>query len=236
MEQDAYSQAFEREKKLITEQSKIRKRPAVDLRQEERYAVFNRLVTELFGGTMAPAGPDPLELEYFHRYFELDNCFTRQYESWWKPNYFLVGGLTYPITAESEPAPMGASLGWRIQLDGDSRRNAFLNSPWVRVCLPIRPGREKEAISWLGEHFEGDVGLDTDSGPVADLIRDIGERRVKEKNVGINGEDFVHVDTPAGPPPDDASEQLKVYPIIEEYEVTIPTEGFVYEELKVVDV
>jgi hypothetical protein len=34
-------------------------------------------------------------------------------------------------------------------LDGDKRRNAFLNSPWVKVALPLRPGREREAIEWL---------------------------------------------------------------------------------------
>ncbi len=55
----------------------------------------------------------------------------------------------YLITEESAPAPEGASLGWLIQLDGDSHRNAFLNSPWVKAVLPIRPGRERDAIAWL---------------------------------------------------------------------------------------
>lgn len=55
----------------------------------------------------------------------------------------------YLITEESAPAPEGASLGWLIQLDGDNHRNAFLNSPWVKAVLPIRPGRERDAIAWL---------------------------------------------------------------------------------------
>ncbi|KAM6513258.1 hypothetical protein FALCPG4_015705 [Fusarium falciforme] len=55
----------------------------------------------------------------------------------------------YLITEETGPAPLGASLGWLIQLDGDKRRNAFLNSPWVKSVLPIRPGREREAIAFL---------------------------------------------------------------------------------------
>lgn len=55
----------------------------------------------------------------------------------------------YLITEETAPAPLGASLGWLIQLDGDVNRNAFLNSPWVKVVLPIRPGRERDAIAWL---------------------------------------------------------------------------------------
>ncbi|KAI9846359.1 MAG: hypothetical protein M1837_004212 [Sclerophora amabilis] len=55
----------------------------------------------------------------------------------------------YLITEESAPAPHGASLGWLIQLDGDTHRNAFLNSPWVKAVLPIRPGLESEAIAYL---------------------------------------------------------------------------------------
>lgn len=55
----------------------------------------------------------------------------------------------YLITEETTPAPQGASLGWLIQLDGDTHRNAFLNSPWVKAVLPIRPGRERVALAWL---------------------------------------------------------------------------------------
>jgi hypothetical protein len=55
----------------------------------------------------------------------------------------------YLITEETTPAPQGSSLGWLIQLDGDTHRNAFLNSPWVKAVLPIRPGRERAALAWL---------------------------------------------------------------------------------------
>jgi len=59
----------------------------------------------------------------------------------YRPNYL--------ITEKTSPAPLGASLGWLIQLDGDAHRNAFLNSPWLKAVLPIRPGRERDAIAWL---------------------------------------------------------------------------------------
>jgi hypothetical protein len=66
----------------------------------------------------------------------------------------------YMVTEDSRPAPMGASLGWLLQLDGDPRRNAFLNASWVKAVLPIRPGRELEAIAWLeNAHVEGSDGL-----------------------------------------------------------------------------
>jgi len=56
---------------------------------------------------------------------------------------------------------MGASLGWLLQPDGDNHRNAFLNSPWVKAVLPIRPGMEMAALDWLMQlHVEGTDGLD----------------------------------------------------------------------------
>lgn len=67
----------------------------------------------------------------------------------------------YFITEESEPARMGSSLGWLLQLDGDNLRNAFLNAPWVKAVIPIRPGKEQEAINWLQQvNVEGTDGLD----------------------------------------------------------------------------
>ena len=55
----------------------------------------------------------------------------------------------YYITEESHPATLGSSLGWLLQLDGDNLRNAFLNAPWVKAVMPIRPGKEKAALNWL---------------------------------------------------------------------------------------
>lgn len=69
----------------------------------------------------------------------------------------------YRITEESAPAKLGSSLGWLLQLDGDNLRNAFLNAPWVKAVIPIRPGREKAALNWLRsiEGHEND-GWNTD--------------------------------------------------------------------------
>lgn len=64
----------------------------------------------------------------------------------------------YLITEDSTPAKLGSSLGWLLQLDGDNLRNAFLNSPWVKAVIPIRPGREREALNWL-KHVEGMNGI-----------------------------------------------------------------------------
>lgn len=68
----------------------------------------------------------------------------------------------YYITESSKPARFGSSLGWLLQLDGDNMRNAFLNAPWVKAVIPIRPGKEEAAINWL-KGVEGMNGIgDTD--------------------------------------------------------------------------
>ncbi|MFD9905420.1 hypothetical protein [Streptomyces sp. NPDC059063] len=68
----------------------------------------------------------------------------------------------YYITAGSAPARLGSSLGWLLQLDGDNLRNAFLNAPWVKAIVPIRQGKEFEALDWLtNAGVEGTDGLDS---------------------------------------------------------------------------
>ncbi|MFE9581549.1 hypothetical protein ACFYO1_34590 [Nocardia sp. NPDC006044] len=67
----------------------------------------------------------------------------------------------YYITGDSTPARLGSSLGWVLQLDGDNSRNAFLNAPWVKAVVPVRPGRELDAVNWLQRNaVEGTDGLD----------------------------------------------------------------------------
>lgn len=77
----------------------------------------------------------------------------------------------YFITSDSQPAKLGSSLGWLLQLDGDNLRNAFLNAPWVKAVIPIRPGKERAAINWLQRvNVEGAEGLDADYvAPAAEL-------------------------------------------------------------------
>lgn len=67
----------------------------------------------------------------------------------------------YYITEDSDPAKFGSSLGWLMQLDGDNMRNAFLNAPWVKAVIPIRPGKEEAAINWL-KGVEGMNGITDD--------------------------------------------------------------------------
>ena len=234
--QELLIQQFEQQKATVTERSKIKARPANDLRREERYEVMGRLVGHLFDRGDDPSAPTPLEIEYFSRYLDIEGMFVYTHPAWWRPkNVVRLPGLplpTYDITAESEPAPFGSSLGWVIQLDGDGRRNEFINSPWVRVCLPLRPGREREAIRWLAEQLEGQIGFDIDNGPLSEMVLAIEGRRGQEQQLGMRGADYVTVSSTPGAPADPLSPE-GVFPVVDEFAVTVPTEGFVYDELAV---
>jgi hypothetical protein len=123
--------------------------------------------------------------ELINSIFDIDKMLYFVAPEWWKPrqhfhqhlgdsgnNYnIFTGNLTswsdleirpdnYYITEKSQYAKMGSSLGWLLQLDGDDLRNAFLNAPWVKAVIPIRPGKELEATNWLQQmHIEGTNGL-----------------------------------------------------------------------------
>jgi len=164
----------------------VLKRAEDDLRDEERTVIFRRMVHELSGIKQGP-GPH-LMSELIRAIFDVDKMLYYVAENWWMPRTHYPqrfgeklqltaddrmswggdkekGRSNYLITEESVPAPMGASLGWLLQLDGDPHRNAFLNTPWVKAVLPIRPGREVAAMNWLTQaHVEGAQDLDAPYG------------------------------------------------------------------------
>ncbi|MDB4222945.1 hypothetical protein N9850_04170 [Granulosicoccus sp.] len=149
---------FYRKREHIESRSNIRSRPAADLRSEERFAVMNRLISHIYGSQLSTAVP-PGEMESIRSLFDLDEIFIFVHPSWWKPKSRDFYAERYAVTPESEPAPLGASLGWILQLDGDDKRNYFLNSPWVQVCVPMVEGREEEATEWMARNVEGFLGV-----------------------------------------------------------------------------
>lgn len=135
--------------------------------------------------------------ELINSIFDIDKMLYFVAPEWWKPRHqgklnFGNAAITdsingsvvnwsdnqqrpdnYFITEKSDPAPLGSSLGWLLQLDGDDLRNAFLNAPWVKAVIPIRPGKEKAAIAWLQNvNVEGSDGLNlTYDAPDDELVR-----------------------------------------------------------------
>ncbi len=218
---------FERSRRIIEAKRNISSRPSSDLRQEERYEILRRMVEEGFGAGQT-RGPAPVEIELFHRFFEISSIFYYVHPSWWRPRY-SGNGQEYEITDESNHAPFGASLGWALQLDGDRRRNEFLNSPWVRVCVPVRPGQERAACEWLAEHVEGKTGFSLDAGtPTGDLLAEIEDIREKERSA-TPGPDYVSLDGEIAPSGQEAAD---IWPVVDEFEVLEPTEGFIYERVR----
>jgi hypothetical protein len=220
--------AFERAKRIILAKSQIRPRPAADLRDEERYEIMNRMISEAFHDAPARALPAPVEIELFHRYFEIATMFYYVHPAWWVPRYGAKRA-DYEITDDSEPARFGKSLGWLIQLDGDRRRDEFLNSPWIRVCLPIRPGLERDAVQWLAQHIEGRRGFSTEpDSPLGKLLADIELRRQDERTA-LPGPDYVTLD---GTIPPTREGSAAAYPVVDEFDVVVPTEGFIYDSIE----
>jgi hypothetical protein len=150
--------------------------------------------------------------ELINSIFDIEKMLYFVAPEWWKPRRTAVlslGGSAIPdsisgsvvrwaedqehgkyfITDEADPAALGSSLGWLLQLDGDDLRNAFLNAPWVKAVIPIRPGKERAAINWLmNVGVEGSDGLDAAySAPNAELTTIRTELLKRDANDPVDG-------------------------------------------------
>lgn len=112
----------------------------------------------------------------------------------------------YFITEDSLSAPLGSSLGWLLQLDGDPMRNAFLNAPWVKAVMPIRPGREKAALNWL-KQVEGmntitkdDLYAGTEPGlagkSIFEVLDILAEKVAEKQEASMKPKDFPDPENP----------------------------------------
>jgi hypothetical protein len=182
--------------------SQIKARKFEDLREEERTVVYRGLIESLMTDSIyLDTSPSALKTrhvlsELINSIFDVDKMLYFVAPEWWKPRTRMQKpkGATetdflgtdksvswpdqerrkdnYYITEDSTPAPLGASLGWLLQLDGDNLRNAFLNAPWVKAVIPVRPEKEQAAIAWLqNTNVEGADGLDASYvAPSTDLM------------------------------------------------------------------
>jgi hypothetical protein len=142
----------------------------------------------------------------------------------------------YFITEDSEPAKLGSSLGWLLQLDGDNMRNAFLNAPWVKAVIPIRPAKEEAAINWLKgvEGFngigDGDIYHASDPGEkdingnllegqkLIDVLIDLARKIKKKHQDGLINGKYPKQDEVANPELVDAENVVTSTPIDRVYE------------------
>ncbi|MEO7041876.1 MAG: hypothetical protein ABI035_06430 [Gemmatimonadaceae bacterium] len=169
---------------LLKTASALTPRSSDDLRNEERDAIYRQLYLQL---THLGFADQYLTAEYVRELFDVDNMLYYVEPDYYMPRALgptpgfpagsvppgdMLGGATmsnwprrpgtdyYLISEDSQPAPSGSSLGWTIQLDGDERRNEFLNAAWVKAVIPMKPGHEVDALAWLeNENVEGTDGL-----------------------------------------------------------------------------
>jgi hypothetical protein len=142
----------------------------------------------------------------------------------------------YYITEDSDPAKLGSSLGWLLQLDGDNMRNAFLNAPWVKAVIPIRPGKEAAAINWLkgvegmngitddvlyhsDDPDEKDVnGQPLDGQKMIDVLLDLAEKIKRKYDEGVVAGTYPHADEVSDPALVDDENTVTATPIDRVYE------------------
>ena len=153
----------------------------------------------------------------------------------------------YYITEKSIPAKLGSSLGWLLQLDGDNLRNAFLNAPWVKAVIPIRPGKERAAVNWLQRvNVEDTDGLDdTYSAPPEELsqishagpdvtIRDainhlcdvVSQKHIESLKVSRYPTDEIHDDNKVAATPIDKVFEHGFYPLKDGFRANAGKEQF----------
>ncbi|MED1914205.1 peptidoglycan-binding protein [Bacillus thuringiensis] len=162
----------------------LSKRKYEELRDEERIMVYRKLISTLmtdFQYKHTDNASRHVLSELIQSIFDIDKMLYFVAPEWWKPRKKKLGLFdlqsqlnsnlvtwsdgdprpdNYLVTEKSVPAPMGSSLGWLLQLDGDNLRNAFLNAPWVKAIIPVRPGKEQAALHWLqSSNVEGSDGL-----------------------------------------------------------------------------
>ena len=141
----------------------------------------------------------------------------------------------YYITEDSDRAKLGSSLGWLLQLDGDNLRNAFLNAPWVKAVIPIRPGKEEAALNWL-QKVEGTNGISdefvyhTDNVdeksidgiplngmPMMDVLKDLAKKINRKHQEAYESGKYPKQD-PADPEPVDPGNTVTSTPVDRVYE------------------
>lgn len=296
-ERAAYEKAYvDTVKERVTLASKIRTRDAEDLREEERIAVYRKLIQDmLLAGIELPDDRTRhVTAELLNAIFDIDKMLYFVAPEWWRPRLHrsrqqlqetpkptvdlgapvatatavLARGIemrsyasatnaaptslasstvgwggvdeaardNYFITEDSDPAKLGSSLGWLLQLDGDNLRNAFLNAPWVKAVVPIRPGKERAAINWLkgvegmngitdnvlyhaSNPDEKDVnGQPLDGQKLIDVLMDLAEKVRRKYVEGNRTDSFPKHDEVSDPGLVDADNTVTATPIDRVYE------------------
>lgn len=239
---DEEAKRYERFAQRKGAEAGIETRPPRDLREEERLEITRRVLLEQFGMAAGAAS----EFEFINSLFDFEAMFYSLPD--------ILASLTtgargtepfafneeYLVTKETR-ARFGDSLHWdRTQCDGDRARDLFLNAKFAYVRLPIRPGKELEAIAWLESNVEGCIytgfKASAELNQIAEtlvardkhrrgVIRDAqgdmadpGDVLVDRKSTTTLANDLMSISP--------TLDQL--YPVVDRFEITEPVEGYLY--------
>lgn len=230
-------------KERIDMASEIVRRKFEDLREEERIVVYRNLISSLMSGynyQHADKESRHILSELINSIFDVDKMLYFVAPEWWKPRKrpavkieidslinkdgeSIMGWSDYRqrqdnylITDKSKPAPMGSSLGWLLQLDGDNLRNAFLNAPWVKAVIPVRPGKEQIAINWLKNvNVEGADGMGAQYAAPDDELAEIRAELGKGPGDSVTINDAITYLCKTVAAKHDEANQVKTYPATE---------------------
>jgi len=222
-------------RELLMESASIEARPSGDLRQEEKSILLNQALRRLMLTSYHNNNSEYDDLKRFDEIFETKSAFYQLYPPHYHSPLYERNSLApeYDAYKGLPPARFGASLGWRIQLDGDARRTEFINSPLARVCIPIARGREVDAIYLLLSRLNYRLAAN-----VTEVLAALSARRILESNLENLGktEDSLDLKVPSPKVDESAAtdENLAaaLYPVTEVFAVTEPLTGFVYEPLE----
>jgi hypothetical protein len=220
---------------LIIDSLSLAPRPAGDLRQEERQELIRRALLRLNFGDYAAnnqyavlaKGDDLLDMQA--SFYQLFPPFFGAAPSWTRQ----VGLVSeYDVTKGGPPAKYGASINWQIPLDADARRTEFINSPLARVGIPVKRGREREAVTWLATQGRFQI-----SQNLKDFLDKIEMRRQRETHATDLGLSDADVDPSVVTPyfdeetAGDSDLAKALYPIKDVFVVSDPLQGYIYEPI-----
>ena len=221
---------------------------------EERVALLSKVLVKLIGNRrFAALNVDELQALYFevNELFDFDNIFFDLDLHEWteakaiatatkrRPNYSIFSNMVKPIQA-----PLGSSLGWEHQIDGDALRDKFINAQWAWVGLPVKVGRERAASEFI-ERKRILLALNNSFGT---MLASLERLRDAETYVATarseSGEAIINRNSLVDPTPRNWLQNEKsisklrlkwkdVYPIISEHHTVTNVEGFIFDTITV---
>jgi hypothetical protein len=222
---------------LLTDRSSLKVRPAGDLRREERDEVLSRCFEKL---NLVDTSSSPEDVKRMNRWLDLEGTFYQLIPPFVQSSRLPLQDLgnlpstrQYDTFSDLEPAPLGSSVGWIIQHDGDARRNEFINSALANVCIPINKAFEDDLAAFLADRLGAQV-----SAPATSFINELKPRWAKEKEADVKN--IKEGDVPAGAiSPDvdwktapDTKLASALWPVVDVFETNEPTQGFVYQPIQ----